>query len=226
MKIIGERDPHLRYAAISALGAIGGDYTRERLLELFTISYDDGMFPVLAESLSRLGVNEIVEPVMQHLDSFGSMVIRLQLLNAVCRALGAGTTFYRVLSKHEFDRVNEVNRLIRQARRDVRRSPLFRKDSSQAIRRILSEISISYRNEDHHGFLRAVWEFMASIQLILPEIASLPGIGRSDGRPRPDRIRPSIEAVNRFLVLKETEDIRDEGMVFLVICIGCLLSVM
>ncbi len=44
--------------------------------------------------------------------------------------------------------------------------------------------------------------------------------------PRPDRIRPSIEAVNRFLSLKETEDIKDEGMVFLVICIGCLLSVM
>lgn len=226
LKLITEQDPRLRNASVSALGEIGGEDVRERLLELFSVSYDSSMFPALADSLSRLGADEIVEPVMKHLGSFESMVFRLQLLNAVCRALGAGTTFYRILSKHEYDRVNEVNRLIRRARRDVRRSPVLRKDLAASMRRTLADISISYRNEDHRGFLRAVWEFMASIQLILPEIPVPAGSGRPGDRPRPDRIRPSIEAVNRFLALKETEDIRDEGMVFLVICIGCLLSVM
>ncbi len=226
LKLIGERDPHLRNAIVSALGEIGGDDVRERLLELFSVSYDSGMFPALADSLSRLGADEIVEPVMQRLGSFESMVFRLQLLNAVCRALGAGNTFYRILSKHEYDGVNEVNRLIRRARRDVRRSPILRKDLAASMRRTLADISVSYRNEDHHGFLRAIWEFMASIQLILPEIPVSADYGHLADNPRPDRIRPSIEAVNRFLALKETEDIKDEGMVFLVICIGCLLSVM
>ncbi len=96
---------------------------RDRLLELFSISYDNGMFPALADSLSRLGADEIVEPVMHHLSSFESIVIRLQLLNAVCRALGAGNTFYRILSKHESTGPGS-DRLIQRARGNVRRSPL------------------------------------------------------------------------------------------------------
>jgi hypothetical protein len=224
MRALIERDSRLRSAAVSALGEIGGKDVRERLLELFTLSYDNAIFPALADSLSRLGVKEIVEPVMRRLGSSESMVFRLQFLNAVCRVLGAGNTFYGILSKHEYARVDEVNRLIRAARSHVRHSPLFQREPGVNIDRILDTIAESYRNEDHRTFLRAVWEFMASIQLIIPEIAALWEKGQTGTGDCPGRLRPAIEAVNRFLILKETEDIRDEGMVFLVICIVSLLS--
>jgi hypothetical protein len=224
LRVLNERDPRLRSAAVSALGQIGGDEVRTRLLELFTLSYDTAVFPAFADSLSRLGVREIVEPVMQRLGSYESIVYRLQLLNSVCRALGAGNTFYRILSRHEYARVDEVNRLIKGARAHIRRSPLFRKEPAANIERILASIASSYRNEDRSEFLRGVWEFMASIQLIITEIAALGGNGTPGPRDHPDRIRPAIEAVNRFLQLREIENIRDEGMVFLVICIVSLIS--
>jgi len=219
---LGDRDVRLRNTAVSSLAAIGGDDVREKLLELFVVSYDTALFPTLAESLSRLGEQSIVEPVMRRLGEFESIVLRLQLLNAVCRVLGGGNEFYRILSKHEFARVDEVNRHIRRARREVRRSPLFQKETASGINRILSAVSDSYRSEDHGTFLRSVWEFMAYIQLVLPELASLESGDWETGLNRA-RHRPYIEAVNRFLILKEREDIRDESMVFLVICIGCLL---
>jgi hypothetical protein len=223
---LDERDTKIRNAAAGALGEIGGSEVLTRLLERFNRSDDDAEFPALADALSRLGAREIVEPVMRRLAAYESTVFRLQLLNAVCRVLGAGNAFYRIVSKHDYARVDEVNRLIRGARRDVRRTPLFRGELAASIVRTLAVIAESYRTEDHRAFLRAVWEFMASIQLITPEMALVPGNGFSGVPEHPDLLRPSIEAVNRFLILKEREDIRDEGMVFLVICIGCLLSVM
>ncbi|MHB9030234.1 MAG: HEAT repeat domain-containing protein [Candidatus Latescibacterota bacterium] len=220
---LGDRDVRLRNTVVSALAALGGEEVREKLLELFIVSYDTALFPALAESLSRLGERSIVEPIMRRLGDYGSMVMRLQLLNAVCRVLGGGNEFYRILSKHEYARVDEVNRRIRLAQRTVRRSLLFQKETASGVSRILRAVSDSYRSEDHRTFLRSVWEFMAYIQLVLPELAFLESGDSGEGLDRAQH-RPYIEAVNRFLILKETEDIRDEGMVFLVVCIGCLLQ--
>ncbi len=223
LRALSDRDIRLRNTAVSALATLGGEEVREKLVELFVVSYDTDMFPSLADSLSYLGEQAIVEPVMRCLGEYKSMVLRLQLLNAVCRALGAGNEFYRILSKHEYARVNEVNRLIRQARRIVQRSPLFRKETVAGVSRILRVIAESYRTEDHRAFLRSVWEFMAYIQLVLPEfVSSESAVSHADSGH--DHHRPYIEAVNRFLALKEIENIRDEGMVFLVVCISCLLK--
>ena len=224
LSVLHDCDIRLRNTAITALAEIGGDDIREHLFELFILSYDTDIFPTLADSLSRLGVREIVEPVMRRLGDYDSLMLRLQLLNAVCRALGAGNTFYRILSRHEYARVDEVNRLIRQARRHVRRSPLFRRDTASGMNHILGSIAESYRAENHQTFLRSVWEFMAYMQLIVPDITPPENESQVFGCGDGSHLRPHIEAVNRFLILKENEDIRDEGMVFLVICIGCLLA--
>lgn len=220
---LGDRDARVRNAAVSALGALGGEEVRERLMELFVVSFDSDLFPVLADSLSRLGERSIVEPVLRRLGEYESIVPRLQFLNAVCRALGAGNEFYRILSKHEYARVDEVNRLIRGARRTVRRSRLFRGETAAGMGVILRKLAVSYRAEDHRAFLRAAWEFMAYIQLVLPGIDA-PGDVSAGGEH--GHLRPFIEAVSRYLSLRETGDIRDEGMVYIVLCITCLLRAM
>jgi hypothetical protein len=224
LRALDDEDVRVQKAAVTALAEIGGDKIRETLVMKFSGSYDNDMFPILADGLSRLGVTEIVEPVMSRLGSYQSIVFRLQLLNAVCRVLGAGNTFYRVLSKHEYQRVNEVNKIIRHAQKNVQRSPLFKREPVANINRILESIAHSYREEDDKTFLASVWEFMACIQLVIPEIMPQEerrNFSHETGRPT---LLPYLEAVNRFLQLKKTEDIKDEGMVFLVICIDCLLN--
>jgi hypothetical protein len=225
-RALEDEDARVRNAAVTALSEIGGDAVRKTLMEKFTGPYDSDMFPTLADGLSRLGVTDIVEPVMNRLGSYQTVVFRLQLLNAVCRVLGAGNTFYRVLSKHEYARVNEVNKLIRHAQKNVQKSVLFKREPGASINRILDRIALSYREEDDKTFLSALWEFIAYIQLVMPEI--IPLSGREDSLPDKERspLLPYLEAVNRFLILKKTEDIKDEGMVFLVICIDCLLNVL
>jgi len=225
-RALEDEDARVRNAAVTALAEIGGDTVRETLMDKFTGQYDSEMFPTLADGLSRLGVSEIVEPVMNRLGSYQSVVFRLQLLNAVCRVLGAGNTFYRVLSKHEYARVNEVNKLIRHAQENVRQSVLFKREPGASINRILDCIALSYREEDDKTFLSSVWEFMAYIQLVIPEIIPLSGGEDSAPETKRSHLRPYLEAVNRFLMLKKNEYTKDEGMVFLVICIHCLLNVL
>ncbi|MFA6471296.1 MAG: MFS transporter [Candidatus Latescibacterota bacterium] len=223
-RALDDNDARVRNVSVTALAEIGGDSVRETLISKFSGPYDSDMFPTLADGLSRLGVTEIVEPVMSRIGNYQSIVLRLQLLNSVCRLLGAGNAFYRILSKHEYERVNEVNKIIRHAQGNVQRSPLLKREPVAHINRILESIALSYREEDHKTFLTSVWEFMAYIQLVMPDIASHDDEAvflQESGRRS---LRPYLEAVNRFLLLKKNEDIKDEGMVFLVICLDCLLN--
>ena len=72
-------------------------------------------FPTLVDVLGERQDRRIVRPALGHLPDFPSPAVRLQLLNGVCRALGAGDQFYRLLSREDTDRVAAITRLLRRA---------------------------------------------------------------------------------------------------------------
>ncbi len=61
-------------------------------------------------------------PGLEALGSNRSPVIRLQPLDCVCRALGGGNTFYKLVSKGELDRAERLAVMARRMERDLRRS--------------------------------------------------------------------------------------------------------
>ncbi|MCE5248835.1 MFS transporter [bacterium] len=221
VKTLDDTDNRIRSAAVTALAEIGGEEAKQRLFELFTAPYNSDIFPTLADGLSRLGVREIVEAVMDRMEDFRSSTLRLQLLNAVCRVLGAGNNFYRIMAKEEYARTDAVNDLIRHMRKNISHIKLFKHDQPDRIKKILDRLAHSYRDEKHREFLSAIWEFMAYIQLVLPEISA--EYSTASGKNSQDFSLYFI-AVNRFLILKKVEDIHEEGMVFLVMCLDSLLD--
>jgi hypothetical protein len=79
------------------------------------------------DGLGRLGDVRIIGPALEAMRGFAAPVIRLQLLNAVCRALGAGNDFYSLLGVGELSLVRRLDRMQRLKRRMLPRlSPVKR----------------------------------------------------------------------------------------------------
>ncbi len=113
VEALEDGDPRVRISAIGGLGAIGGDEVQELLFWYFGDRFDPLTFPTLVDTLSHMGDRRVVKPALQRLGDFRSAAVRLQLMNGVCRALGAGDEFYRLLSLEDTRRTSAVIRLLR-----------------------------------------------------------------------------------------------------------------
>ena len=94
----------------------------ELLFWHFGSDFDPQTFPTLVDVLSERFDQRIVKPTLEHLNSFRSSAVRLQLLNSVCRALGAEDQFYRLLSQEDTKRVDSLGRLLKESSDDLQKS--------------------------------------------------------------------------------------------------------
>ena len=115
-------DLRVRISAIRGLGNIPGDEVHELLFWHFGSDFDPQTFPTLVDVLSERFDQRIVKPTLEHLNSFRSSAVRLQLLNSVCRALGAEDQFYRLLSQEDTKRVDSLGRLLKESSDDLQKS--------------------------------------------------------------------------------------------------------
>ncbi|MDP6502804.1 MAG: hypothetical protein QF886_04280, partial [Planctomycetota bacterium] len=53
------------------------------------------------------------------LNEFKSPILRAQILNSVCRVLGAGETFYQLTIMDELQQASKVTRALTKARKDL-----------------------------------------------------------------------------------------------------------
>ena len=90
---LSDADPRVRISAIRGLASIRGDEVHELLFWHFGSDFDPLTFPTLVDVLSERQDRRIVRPALSRLTDFPSPAVRLQLLNGVCRALGAGDQF-------------------------------------------------------------------------------------------------------------------------------------
>lgn len=88
LKAAHDPDVRVRISAIRALAGMGGDQTKDILFGMFSEPFDRASFPTLAEALSHFQDGRIVKPTIDALVRFRSPVIKLQLLECVCRTLG------------------------------------------------------------------------------------------------------------------------------------------
>ena len=116
---LDDDDLRVRISAIRGLGNIRSDEVHELLFWHFGSDFDPQTFPTLVDVLSEREDRRIVRPTINHLTHFRSSAVRLQLLNSVCRALGAGDQFYRLLSQEDTRRIDSIGRLFRDLRADL-----------------------------------------------------------------------------------------------------------
>ncbi len=133
LEALEDGDPRVRISAIRGLSEIGGDEARELLFWHFGEHLDDPVaFPTLVDVLSHMGDHRVVRPTLQRLDRFRSAAVRLQLLNSVCHALGAGGEFYRLLSREESQRTPALARRLRRVSNSLAWQPRPRGQGARA----------------------------------------------------------------------------------------------
>ena len=149
LEALEDGDPRVRISAIRGLSEIGGDEARELLFWHFGEHLDDPVaFPTLVDVLSHMGDHRVVRPTLQRLDRFRSAAVRLQLLNSVCHALGAGGEFYRLLSREESQRTPALARRLRRLSNSLARSPAFEAEVRERTRRAIQDMSRALDTED------------------------------------------------------------------------------
>ncbi|HID12080.1 MAG TPA: MFS transporter [Candidatus Latescibacteria bacterium] len=130
-------DVRVQISAVRALGDIGGEEVRERLYRKLRGAFDRLLFPTLVETLSRLGDLRVVESALEGLRHYRSPVIRLQLLNAVCRTLGARDRFYRLLYSEELELTERLYNTLEGLRKRLRGIPPERRARASVVLREL-----------------------------------------------------------------------------------------
>ena len=143
-----DADPRVRISAIRGLCEIGGTEVQELLFWYFGDRFDPLTFPTLVDVLSQMGDHRIVKPTLQRLGHFRSPAVRLQLLNSVCRALGAEGEFYRLLSLEEERRATAISRKIKRAGSSLRRSAALDGSVREELGAVFERILRAYDNEN------------------------------------------------------------------------------
>jgi hypothetical protein len=200
---LDDEDPRVRTSAALALGEIGGERAREALYERVTAGFHKSTFAALVDAASRIGDQRIVEPALEHLPRFRTPVLRMQIINAVCRVLGEPRHFYRLLMADRLTRAGlfegmtgRIIRLFEQAQVPPRiELPLVR------LARLFRE---AIARDDYTAAAEHAWKIAAVVV-------------DSDIMPRTSRA--AARAIIGYLRNAPLELLPDEGAIFLVVCL-------
>jgi hypothetical protein len=116
-------EPRLRASAALALAEIGSSEARELLIEALSGPLDRSVFPALVDAIGRMGDLRVVERGLAGLPHFDSDVLRMQIINGVCRALGEKNHFYKLVSRRGLDRSAMVEPMMKRVVSLFRRAP-------------------------------------------------------------------------------------------------------
>ena len=113
LKALDSDDVRVAISAARALGVIGGKAIGDRLYARLQTKPNKMLLPSLVESLSMIGDRRVVETALSALTAYRSPVVRLQLINAACRALGARDLFYTLLSKNAYELAEKLDQRLK-----------------------------------------------------------------------------------------------------------------
>jgi len=161
---LSDADPQVRISAIRGLASLRGDEVRELLFWHFGSDFDPLTFPTLVDVLSERQDHRIVRPALGRLPDFPSPAVRLQLLNGVCRALGAGDQFYRLLSREDTDRVAAITRLLRRATDTLGKARCIDTEDRAQLKTLCREVVVAYEEEQAEALVEAMRQIRRTVR--------------------------------------------------------------
>jgi MFS family permease len=159
-----DEDPRVRISAIRGLAGIKGEEVRELLFWHLSERFDPRTFPTQIDVLSSLGDTRIIKPTLVRLPEFRSLAIRLQLLNSVCRSLGARDSFYRLLSHDEVRRNEELSRLLRRASTFLSRSDLLEPPTRGQLQQLVTAAVQGFESSNSEELMNAILEISGLVR--------------------------------------------------------------
>ena len=164
VEALDDADPRVRISAIRGLASIRGDEVHELLFWHFGSDFDPLTFPTLVDVLGERQDRRIVRPALGRLTDFPSPAVRLQLLNGVCRALGAGDQFYRLLSREDTDRVAAITRLLRRATDSLGGARCINAEYRTQLKTLCREVVVAYEEEKEEALVEAMRQVVRTVR--------------------------------------------------------------
>ena len=164
VEALDDADPRVRISAIRGLAGMRGDEVHELLFWHFESDFDPLTFPTLVDVLGEREDRRIVKPTLLRLADFSSPAVRLQLLNGVCRALGAGDQFYRLLSREDTDRVAAIARLLRRSADALGSARCIDSAYRTRLKNLCAEVVVTYEEEKDEAMVEAVRRVVGTVR--------------------------------------------------------------
>ncbi|NKB65473.1 MAG: MFS transporter [Candidatus Latescibacteria bacterium] len=213
---LADPDPRIRISAIRGLASIPGDEVQELLFWHLHEQFDPLTFPTLVDALSERGDQRIVQPALKRLDRFRAPAIRLQLLNSVCRALGAGDQFYRLLSYEDTRRNAAIGRLLSRTAASMQKTKSLPRTAHQDLKVAFNQLIQAYEEEQVDQLHIHTLEISARVRDEL-----------STGQTPPATILPifvALMAINTFLHSPHRQDLPEAQDIFLAVMLRRLAT--
>ena len=204
---LSDSDARVRASAALALGEIAGQAACDLLVEALQAPFDPSVFPSLVDAAGRAGDLRVIELGLAHLPEFDSPVLRMQIINGVCRALGEKNHFYKLVSRRGLDRPAMTEGMMRRVLRLLRRST-------------------DLTAEQRHGLVIAARRIAEALDADEFEAMGAHARGLADRVGQLAAAGPTSRAaatgIIRYVDQVAPETLRDEGVVFIVIALTSL----
>ncbi|MEE3234029.1 MAG: MFS transporter [Candidatus Latescibacterota bacterium] len=219
VEALSDSDLRVRISAIRGLGNISGEETHELLYWHFTSEFDPLTFPTLVGVLSTRKDQRIVKPTLAKIAAFQSPAIRLQLLNSICRAIGAGNKFYRLLSEEDTERISSITHLIDETRDQLEEANAIEKTFRSELTNACNNLRIAYEQENIEEMCQITKEITRDVRDSLS--------GKANKAYEVLSVYMIIVALNTFLNdCQTTIKTRAPREVFIVVCLFRLTKLM
>ena len=206
----------MRISAIRGLASLRGDEVHELLFWQFGSDFDPLTFPTLVDVLGERQDRRIVRPALGRLTDFPSPAVRLQLLNGVCRALGAGDQFYRLLSREDTDRVAAITRLLRRATDSLGTAHCIDTEYRAQLRTLCREVVVAYEEEKVEALVEAMRQVVRTVRDGLS--------ATSDQAYDVLSVYVVLIAIGRFINSPVRQESPVAQEIFLTVCLGRLAA--
>jgi MFS family permease len=217
IEALDDNDTRVQMSAIRALSDIGGHEARELLFWKFADQFDRATFPTLADVLGAKRDLRMVNPTLTRMAHFRSPAIRLQLLNAVCRALGARRSFYQIVSQDPLARARSLEDMLKTTRQSFKRSRVLPRDISVQIVTRLDDLHTAFDQDEAVAFLDITRSLAGYIQSSVDV-----EIVEAMGSERASRIGAAILGLHTFLDSDEGHEKIETQILFVIVVLWCI----
>jgi hypothetical protein len=217
IEALDDTDTRVQISAIRALSEIGSEEAQELLFWKFAEGFQRATFPTLSDVLGRARDLRMVQPTLTWIDKFRSPAIRLQLLNGVCRALGARRRFYRLVYQDDLTRADRIIEMIKQTQRAFKRTRTLRPETHRRIQEDLEEVRRTFEAGETDRLSETISKLADDLQSQVGEEAV-----SALGNEAASRLGAAVLAIRTFSNRDQKEDPAGARDIFYVVCLWCL----
>ena len=206
-----DEDARVRQSAAMGLSELQTPEATEALLEAVEKAvqapFDRNLFPTLVEAAARSADLRIIAPALEGLSQLNAPVVRMQVINAICRCLGEKNHFYRLATAEDLAEGRMREKMMSRIRRLLSRCRYGTREQQLRLRQLGHQIAQAMEDDDLAKFS----EYAGEVGMLVDAMASVPSLPLH-----------AAHAICLYLDGPRPDNCDHELMVFLTICLTSL----